>query len=285
MSTGIRLGNSHKANLSNIRISGFDTGISADNSNFSAENISFDNVMQPWDIQGSKATVVGTRIKNDPKTRVGHNKSHVGWVPQGPAIPARCEACGAVFPSKNYGIRSSQFYGRDNEEVCPNPKCGNEHAKVDEGLFEITEDAVKLIVSLRSNPDLFIALNSISDEILRGDITAKNGLAQLGNKAPMLNELIRRADAHGFNAAWFVGIFIAVAISFAFASYQAHGEPPETKDLHTVSLEKTNSIQRSIYKVQEGEHRRISETESDSELKPETQKNETDHKRLKRAQD
>lgn len=140
MTAGIKLVGVKNARLSNVSFSGLDVGIQADASScFTADNLRFNNVGMPFDVRG-RAGVSGTRIRDDPKLRQSSNKSFAGWrKPNGPPLPAFCPECKSVFPSTNYNFGSSYFYSRDNEEICP--VCRNEHAKLSDGLFDLSQES------------------------------------------------------------------------------------------------------------------------------------------------
>ncbi|MDP2119652.1 MAG: hypothetical protein Q8K28_07110 [Hoeflea sp.] len=235
MATGIEIKNTRHAVFENVKISGFDVGISVENSSFSTKNMSFENVRQPFSISGSKANVVGTRIRNDPKVNNGANKSHVGWQPTGPSLPAKCDNCGSIFPSRNYGIRSSSFYGFDNEETCP--VCHNEHAKVDDGLFEITEDAIRIITSLKDQPETLSRLASISTGILSGAVSPADGVIQFGDVSPKLKVLADKAASRGLNA----GFWLSLAASLAMLAYSQMSSISED-DLRTIVANEMSKV-------------------------------------------
>lgn len=231
--------------LRDVHISGTKVGIKAVGPvHIEAQNVTFDNVETPWDVQGAvRASVQGTRIRNDPKVR-SVSTNRVGWTPQGPALPACCGQCGTVFPSRNYGFRTPRFYGRDNEDTCP--ICFNEHAKISEGLFDLTGEAVALIAAIAATPDRMVPLQTVSSQVLSGNISPTVGLQKLGEQDQRIAQLADKAAAHGFNAAWFVGVFVAVAISWFFytISSEAGSSKLEVQKAHKVCLSTTNEAQR-----------------------------------------
>lgn len=133
--------------LSNVTIANADIGIEADsNSSIYSKNLTFDNVAKPFSVSGAEQVYLdSTRIRNDPKTAdLRRGGSFSGWrKPSGPRLPAHCMKCDLVFPSINYNIGSSLFYSRNNEETCP--RCGFEHAKLSDGLFEVTKEVINIL--------------------------------------------------------------------------------------------------------------------------------------------
>jgi hypothetical protein len=100
--------------LKDIRITGASTGIRAHGPvDIVAENVTFQNVQQPWDIAGARSVDVrGTRIKDDPKqkAKTSPRTSSIGWTkPNGPPLPAYCSECKTIFAPKNYNWGGAYF--------------------------------------------------------------------------------------------------------------------------------------------------------------------------------
>ncbi|MGO9133973.1 MAG: hypothetical protein ACLP8A_07995 [Methylovirgula sp.] len=155
--------------LKDIHISGAQTGIKIGGGDIISENVTFDNVEQPWDVSGVRSTVVrGTRIKNDPKAR-GGKSARMGWTkPNGPPLPAFCPECKVIFSSRNYNFGGAFFNAWDNEETCP--KCGNEHAKLSEGTFNLSKEAVEILTAPDMTHAMLEAIANVANEVLRCDV-------------------------------------------------------------------------------------------------------------------
>jgi hypothetical protein len=154
--------------LRNVHISGAHTGIKSDGPiDLITENVTFDNVRQPYDISGARsADISGTRITNDPKARrpSSTKKSSLGWQKiNGPPLPAFCPSCKSIFPSRNYNLGGAYFNAWDNEETCP--ECGFENAKLAEGIFDLASEAVKVLSAPNITHAMLLALRNACAQI------------------------------------------------------------------------------------------------------------------------
>jgi hypothetical protein len=192
-------------------------GIKARGANFTASDVTFDNVGRPWDVQGGSAQVSGTRIRNDPNISLsgkpsipGKQGSSVGWRRNGPPVPAHCEQCKSVFPSHNYDFGTSRFYSRDNEEVCP--VCGNEHANVSDGLFDLTEKAVRVLLASDMTIKRLKQIQKIVQRDLGKGVSPEITADKLRDVSPGLSSIIRRvARKYGKTSAGFVTAAVTIA--------------------------------------------------------------------------
>ncbi|MVT74445.1 hypothetical protein [Bradyrhizobium cajani] len=184
------------------------------------ENNSFDGVEIPFDLTGgSRVDMRGSRIKNDPKLQ-----STTGWRrPVGPPLPSFCPNCKAIFPSRNYVFAGAYFNAWDNEEVCPN--CRFEHARLSEGLFDLTKATVEII----SAPDITHAmvecLRDAANEILRGRSTPADAIARVEAKSLHLGDLLRKALNIGLSAVAFLsGVAGIASLYYSKKSFEAAQE-------------------------------------------------------------
>lgn len=198
--------------LKNLTIVGGKRGISvAPGASAGFENITFDNVETPFEIESAASIeMTGTKIINDPKNRTtARTRTSSGWRrPSGPPLPAFCPQCKQIFASKNY-VFGGQFYSLwDNSEECPS--CGHE-AKLSEGTFNLSAEMVKVI----SAPDLTYAMlraiSEISEDLLMAKITTSEAIKLAEQAAPSYAKILKAAISHG--AA--VVVFLAAAATIA----------------------------------------------------------------------
>lgn len=214
----IRIEDATGARVRGVKISGFDVGIQARNSDFTAEDVSFDNVRQPWDIDGGAANVSGTRITRDPKIAAGPNKSFKGWCPSsGPSMPAQCPRCETIFPSRNYKISQSRFWSRDNAETCP--LCRYEHARVADGIFDITDEALRFLAGPETSTDVMEHIGKIMKLLAQEDITPEQAISDVEKVSSPFAGFLRRALQIGVSAV----IFLAAAVTIEAYVYHRHG--------------------------------------------------------------
>ena len=249
MSPAFDIRNSRGVTIKNSTLSGFNVGIKSVNSDITTRNVTFEDVAQPFSVERSKADVANTRIRESRQFKASNGRT--GWVPDGPALPARCDRCGTIFPSKHYCFRTSLFYGRNNTDICP--VCDNENAKVDDGLFDLTTEAIGLVETIAKDRHDFQIFKGISQDILSGAVPVLDGLDLMKQNSLPIKALAERAERHGFNAgghgfnrAWYVGIFISF-LFFAAGIYLASaGETPDVVptlvSLHERCIELTNEL-------------------------------------------
>ena len=206
----IRVGPGSSVVVRNARISGFTTGISSDGGSVRTENVRFENVETPYAISGGNAHVTGTRISNDPKLKklpagekvtgnASATRSSSGWRRlNAPPLPVFCGKCKSIFPSKNYVFAGTYFYSWDNEETCP--ACGFERAKLSEGLFDLTSEAVRILSAPNITYELVIALREALQDIRSGQKTFDNAARWLDALSVDLGSLLRKARKYGTSA-------------------------------------------------------------------------------------
>lgn len=203
-----------KVTLDDIAIEGFDVGIhSSGPIDLTARNLRFNNVRQPFDVQASSAAVTGTQIRNDPKLHRAYpkSKSGVGWsatLENGPPLPSFCPKCKATFASMNYRFSGPYFNLWGNEDVCT--ACGFEHAKLAEGVFDLTAEAAKIMLA----PDFTYAMAASIGEIARSAVRKEVSLAEAESairkiSAPVA-DVIRRAANIGPTAQFWINICLSV---------------------------------------------------------------------------
>jgi hypothetical protein len=228
--------------LKNIHISNCKGGIKIDGpADIVADNVTFDNVERPWDVSGvCLADVRGTRIKNDPKrTRKGKTAS-IGWTKtNGPPLLAFCPECKTVFSSANYNFGGSIFNAWNNEETCP--ECGNEHALLSEGLFDLTQETVRVL----SAPDFTHAMlqdaKRIADEVIAGSLDEAEAVCQFESISPEFKKLLEKAPGFLYKSAMLVATVICAY--YAYAAYDNPKQQPQTPAAITTA---TNNVLKEM---------------------------------------
>jgi len=219
MNTAIRLEGIDNAKLNRVHISGFDIGIQTRNTNLSAKSAHFDNVRQPFDLEGSTADISSTRIRNDPKAQIDQRPTMVGGVRSGtpgPAMPAHCPECDSIFPSRNYKVRNGKFYSRDNEETCM--LCGNEHAKVADGIFDFTTETVRLLHGSIRSIEQVQALQAIFEQFANNAFGLETLENEISTVVPEVQSNLKKLRSMGTSAIYYT--YVAIAKSMAiFGTY------------------------------------------------------------------
>ncbi len=224
MKPGLILGGNTDIRVGSVTIKNGDVGIhSYGKAHVQIDRAEFDNVQQPYDIQGGSASIGGTPIINDPKIDKrllgmggSRNKSWVGYIGKnGPPLPSQCPKCNTIFPSRNYDIGSSSFYGFDNEETCP--ECGYEHAKVASGLFNLAKEAIEILQAEPLTHALVQALAAAADDYINGKADIEETISRVEAASSGLGQVLRKARAGGPNLATYLALW--------FLFFPSHLEP------------------------------------------------------------
>ncbi|MVA24555.1 hypothetical protein V6582_05915 [Agrobacterium vitis] len=179
--------------IKNVHISGAKVGIKTEGPiTGKFENVRFTDVEQPYDISGaSKIEMSGTRVENSPRSKsAGSTTSRIGYTGRnGPPLPALCPQCKSIFPSKSYDIGSSEFYGFDNEEICQNPECGYEHAKVATGLFNLAKEVIEVLKAEPLTYAMLAAISSAATDFLEEHANEVTTVARIKEQNPKLADI------------------------------------------------------------------------------------------------
>lgn len=247
----IKIGKGSNVRLSNIGIvgpaGGIDIGIQGEEgASLDAENLYFENVRKPYDMPGNTpSSVVGTRIKNQTQLHEKQlGKSFSGWTrPHGPPLPAFCPQCKAVFASRSYNFGSSRFYSRDNEETCP--ECDFEHAKLSDGLFDLTGEAVSALSAPEITYTMLAAIAKIANAAAIETITPSQAVAEIEQVRPAIAQYLRNA-LQQFGPTGFG--YLSAALAMAAVVY-AHVQTAVSIEGRDLAREQTE-IAREALKLQ-----------------------------------
>lgn len=171
-----------------------------------AERVHFDRVAQPWLFpDAGPSRIAETRIKNQPEKPPSSTK---GWRRLGPPLPAFCPRCKCVFPSRSYEIRNPRFLSKDNEETCRN--CGFEHAKVSDGLFELTTDVLHVIDAPDFTHAMLASLVDLASSVVNEKIDAAEAVDCYTQISPTLGQIAKSALSIGASALMYISAAAAI---------------------------------------------------------------------------
>jgi hypothetical protein len=160
-----------------------------------------------------------------------------------------CPRCKEVFPSKNYTIGSSRFYSRDNEETCPN--CGFEHAKLSDGLFDLTDKTVRILSAPDVTYAMLVAIRDIAQKVSEETITPEAAITQFQLINPKLAKLAKKALRISETALMFVAAAATIASCFLTQQQVEIGKEQlrlqaEANRSSDIALEKTLEVLKGI---------------------------------------
>lgn len=201
----IKAGPGSSWKLKDIHIKNTEVGIEgAEGSHISSSEVSFENVQEPYKVRGT-AKVTGNRISSDPKQRQSKNSAFGYQKVIGPPLPVFCPNCKAIFPSRNYKFGGRFFESWDNEEPCP--ECRFEHAKLSEGLFDLSKEAVRVLSAPDITFAMLAAIEKVATDVRTGVATPEQAAEKLDQISAPVGDLWRRALAVGATT---IGLLVGV---------------------------------------------------------------------------
>ncbi|WP_162596341.1 hypothetical protein [Methylobacterium sp. 17Sr1-1] len=236
---------------SNVQIEGrivirnSEVGVRAVGSNISASGIEFDNVRTPWDITDAESTKIeNTKIINDPVVRERRQSGakKFGWRRAGPALPSQCPHCKSIFPSRNYQFGTLRLNVRNNKETCR--ECGRDGAKLADGLFDLTSDAIKILRGPDITYAMLAALRTAASDRANEIITDKEFFDRLDNIDYRLGQIAKKISDGGANALTWFGIALTI-----ISTYIGYLSLIESKKATPATIEAT-VIAREALKIQ-----------------------------------
>jgi hypothetical protein len=220
----------------NVYLRGASVGIKSERPvHIRGRKLHFDDVETPFDLApGSTADLEGTRISRDPKKNpTPKTGSRIGWTPaltSGPPLPSFCPNCKTVFASANYKFSGPYFWLWGNEDTCP--ECGYEHAKLAEGIFDLTTEAVKVLTAPDMTHAMLRSIGSIMESLLSGAMTERDATSELEAISQPVANLLAVAGQHGPTAAMYVTLVIAViTLMYQIESVKLQRESNSTSDI------------------------------------------------------
>ncbi|MUZ66362.1 hypothetical protein [Agrobacterium vitis] len=227
-----------RINISNVEFSGFGTGIEIQgSSDVEIKDVSFRDTELPFNIETTgQVRVSGTTFPQDErKSKNPHNvsSSRVGYTGnEGPSLPAMCPQCHAIFPSKRYRIRTPEFYGRNNKDICP--ECGCHEATVANGLFDLARETIVVLQAEPLSHAMFTALRASITSYAEGQSTEQQLVESVSQHSPKLAGLFKKALGLNGNS-WEVFVRFSLILATTYTAIQLYDrftDKPAQKNLH-----------------------------------------------------
>jgi hypothetical protein len=93
------------------------------------------------------------------------------------ALPAFCPKCRSIFPFHGIGIGAGATVGiSDVGTNCP--VCGFQHAKISDGVYRATQDAIHLISGPESTREILEFLKRLAEGVSSGEIDRERAAKQ-----------------------------------------------------------------------------------------------------------
>jgi hypothetical protein len=174
----------------------------------------FNNVEIPYQVtRVGKANISNTTIRNDPKIREPQvPKGALGWrrPARGAPLPSHCPKCDNVFASMNYQFSGGYFNLWNNQDTCI--VCGYEEARLSEGHFRLTHQAIEILRSPEITRDMVRRLAELGDDVLHGRLHPDAAIAAASALHPTLGDFAGKLLGLGLGA-YFLYASIAGTVS------------------------------------------------------------------------
>ncbi len=210
--------------LRNVHISSATTGIKVvGGGSLQAENVTFDNVQTPFDINGVKsASIKGSEVINDPKLRRGTpitSNSLAMRRPKGAPLPVMCDNCKSIHPSLNYVFSGTFFFLWNNKEECQ--VCGSPNARLSEGLFNLSKELAEILTGSDLTYAMLKAISQVAEEAAAGNVPAETAIEAIRKENSQIGGLFAKAWNLGVPAVAFLANLIVIATA-PFTIYQTY---------------------------------------------------------------
>lgn len=157
------------------------------------------------------------------------------------ALPAFCPNCKSIFPFRGIGLGEGVTIGLEN--IATNcPVCGFGNAKVSDGIFRATKDAVELVSGPEITRELLEALHKLTQRLSAGEIDKVEAIREASALSSKYATLLATFANLGVPA-----LSLLVALISAYLQYdnnQSTGE--DAKKLLQAITEQTFSIKQAL---------------------------------------
>lgn len=208
-------------NVSNNTIVGADTGILIRGvDSFTASNNRIFGVANSFDIQARQSKLDGNDVYQGSTASVDTAPSKVtsqlGYGERrGPPLPALCEKCQSIFPSRQYNIRSPLFYGFGNTETCRKIDCGG-RAKVVDGIFNLSGDLIEIIKAEALTYAAVAAISDIATGVLNCSLDHADAVRRIEEISPGIGAKLRSYASSPLVLSWLTIFFAALPIALQY---------------------------------------------------------------------
>ncbi|MBB5756329.1 hypothetical protein HNR00_001027 [Methylorubrum rhodinum] len=287
----INITNSTDTTVSNNLFYGGDIAIRVRNSQITGENNRFVRVSKAWDVVGTDA-----RLSGNSATGVNvDDAAKSGRVRNGPPLPVQCPRCSSIFPSQQYDFGTSRLSSDSNVEECQ--ICHYPYAKLSDGIFELTKEAVEIIHGSDFTKRQLEAINYASLQFVQGITTDRFYLKAIQSVSKPLAKVLIRARRHAGIVLAALGLAVAVASYIQDRNQNNQNPNARVEQLLEQVLEKTGECRfHTKPQEQSEEHNREEQTSSKPpqgeappetgsvKVKPQSLPKARDHRRREKAE-
>lgn len=156
-------------------------------------------------------------------------------------LPTFCPNCKSIFPF--HGIGLGEGVTIDLRSIGTNcPVCGYQGARVSDGVYKATKDAIELVSGPASTRELLEALRKLTERLSAGEINKAEAIQEASALSPQYASLIATFANLGIPA-----LSLLVALISAYLQYdnnQSTGE--DAKKLLQAITEQTFSMKQAL---------------------------------------
>lgn len=157
------------------------------------------------------------------------------------ALPAYCPRCHSIFPFHGIALAPGVSIGLEsNTTNCP--VCGFGAARVADGIYRSTEDAIEVLSGPDSTRAMAEALKLVVERLKAGEISKEQALREAETISPRYAALVDRFSRHGFAA---LGLFVALLT--LYLQYESgRSSSKDAQRLLDAITQQTFVIQRAV---------------------------------------
>jgi hypothetical protein len=136
------------------------------------------------------------RPSGEPKPSGGRRSS--GWTPAiepRPSLPVFCPKCNTIFPTRSQFASVTDLNVWENTEQCPN--CDYPEARMSEGIFNVTRDAIEIIFAPDTTREMLEAFTLIAKRAVTGEYSKQTAVKEAERLSPKLAKLLKRGFKYG----------------------------------------------------------------------------------------
>jgi|SRR5215213_927371 len=153
------------------------------------------------------------------------------------ALPAYCPKCKSIFPARNFIDIGPGSWGKLENILVPCTVCGYADAKISDGIYSATNDAIHILLDPSTSQDMLAALKALAERAQAGKISNEEAEKEAEKISPKYAGLIRKLNPLG-PTGW---TLLLTIIQTVLAGHQALS-PNDTKKIVDAITQQTITL-------------------------------------------
>ena len=174
------------------------------------------------------------------------------------SLPAYCPKCKSIFPFSEIGIAEGVSVALSNIGTnCP--VCGFKDARVSDGVYKATKDAIEILSGPDSTRAMAEALKLVVERFASGELSREQAVQQASDLSPKYGTLLNGLSSLGIPA-----LMLLIAIIALYLQYE--GNKSSSEDAHKI----LDAITEQSFLIQDKDKRGVdAERRTPSSKEPE----------------